>query len=57
MAITSAMRTQVTQLYVSLFGRAPEADGLSYWVSLLDGGSTFAQDFLPFWIFFSEARS
>jgi hypothetical protein len=28
MAITVAMRTQVSQLYVSLFGRAPDGEGL-----------------------------
>ncbi|MBR7801494.1 DUF4214 domain-containing protein [Undibacterium fentianense] len=47
MAVTTQMRTQVAQLYVSLFGRAPEADGLGYWVSQLDSGKTFqalAQD-------------
>ena len=43
MAITTAMRTQVTQLYVSLFGRAPESDGLGYWVGQLNAGQTFAQ--------------
>jgi len=40
MAITTTMRTQVTQLYVSLFGRAPDAGGLGYWVGQLDGGKT-----------------
>lgn len=47
MAITTAMRTQVTQLYVSLFGRAPESSGLGYWVGQLDSGKsiqTVAQD-------------
>lgn len=43
MAITTAMRTQVAQLYVSLFGRAPESDGLGYWVTQLGNGKTFAQ--------------
>ena len=43
MAITTTMRTQVTQLYVSLFGRAPEGEGLGYWVGQLDAGKTFAQ--------------
>ncbi len=38
MAITSAMRTQVTELYTSLFGRAPESDGLGYWVTRLGNG-------------------
>ena len=47
MAVTPQMRTQVTQLYVSLFGRAPEADGLGYWVQQLNAGKSFqsiAQD-------------
>lgn len=47
MAVTTQMRTQVTQLYVSLFGRAPEASGLGYWVSQLSAGKsvqTVAQD-------------
>ena len=40
MAITSAMRTQVAELYVSLFGRAPESDGLGYWVTRLGNGES-----------------
>ena len=47
MAVTTQMRTQVTQLYVSLFGRAPEAGGLGYWVQQLGEGKslqTVAQD-------------
>ena len=43
MAITTQMRTDVTGLYVSLFGRAPESGGLGYWVSQLDAGKTLAQ--------------
>lgn len=43
MAITVAMRTQVSQLYVSLFGRAPDGEGLGFWVAALDGGMTIAQ--------------
>ena len=42
-AITTTMRTQVSQLYVSLFGRAPEVDGLTYWVKSMGDGATFAQ--------------
>lgn len=38
MAITVEMRTQVSQLYVALFGRAPDAEGLGFWVQKLDGG-------------------
>jgi hypothetical protein len=40
MAITAAMSTQVTQLYVSLFDRAPERDGLGYWVQELGAGKS-----------------
>jgi len=43
MAITVAMRTQVSQLYVSLFGRAPDGEGLGFWVNQLDNGQTLAQ--------------
>lgn len=39
-AITAAMRTSVTQLYTALFGRAPEADGLGYWVNAMAGGKS-----------------
>jgi len=38
------MRTDVAGLYAALFGRAPEADGLGYWVDqLANGGRTMAQ--------------
>jgi S-layer protein len=43
MAITTQMRTEVANLYVALFGRAPERDGLGYWVNQLDAGKTVAQ--------------
>ncbi|MFY7906181.1 MAG: DUF4214 domain-containing protein, partial [Burkholderiaceae bacterium] len=43
MSITVAMRTQVSQLYVSLFGRAPDGEGLGYWVGQLAAGKTVAQ--------------
>jgi hypothetical protein len=43
MAITTQMRTDVANLYVSLFGRAPERDGLGFWVQQLDSGKTLAQ--------------
>jgi len=42
MPITVAMRTQVAQLYVSLFGRAPDGEGLGFWVGKLDAGDSFA---------------
>jgi len=38
MAITVEMRTQVSQLYVALFGRAPDGEGLGYWVNELGTG-------------------
>jgi len=34
-AITSAMRTQVSEMYVSLFGRAPDGEGLGFWTNAL----------------------
>jgi len=34
------MQTQVTQLYVALFARAPESEGLGYWVNQLGNGAT-----------------
>ncbi|MFA7279385.1 MAG: DUF4214 domain-containing protein [Sterolibacterium sp.] len=42
MAITAAMRTTVTQLYAALFNRAPDSDGLGYWVQQLDSGTSTA---------------
>jgi len=42
-AITVAMRTEISQLYVSLFGRAPDSDGLGFWVSSYAGGNTLAK--------------
>ena len=42
MSITVEMRTQVSQLYVSLFGRAPDGEGLGYWVGQLADGKTIA---------------
>ncbi|HEY0879047.1 MAG TPA: DUF4214 domain-containing protein [Zeimonas sp.] len=38
MAITVEMRTEVSQLYVALFGRAPDGEGLGFWVNKLDEG-------------------
>lgn len=43
MAITVQMRETVSQLYVSLFGRAPDGEGLGYWVGQLNAGQTMAQ--------------
>jgi hypothetical protein len=42
MAITVQMRTQISELYVALFGRAPDGEGLGFWVSLLDSGTPLA---------------
>lgn len=43
MAITVQMREQVSQLYVALFGRAPDGEGLGFWVQQLDSGKTMVQ--------------
>ncbi len=40
MATTPELQKLVTQLYVSLFGRAPELEGLNYWVSQLQAGKS-----------------
>lgn len=43
MAITTQMRTDVSQLYVALFGRAPDGEGLGYWVQQRDAGQSMTQ--------------
>src|SRR5215210_6636684 len=43
MAITVAMRTEISQLYVALFGRAPDGDGLGFWVNLRNQGQSLTQ--------------
>ena len=43
MATTTQMNTGVSQLYVALFGRAPDAQGLDFWAGLLSSGQTLAQ--------------
>jgi hypothetical protein len=43
MAITLQMRTEVAQLYVALFGRAPDGEGLSFWTQLRGQGKTMAE--------------
>ena len=62
MAITVAMRTEVSQLYVALFGRAPDSEGLGFWVNLRNQGQSLTQiansmfataparDFFPTWM-------
>ena len=42
-AITVAMRTEISQLYVSLFGRAPDGEGLGFWVSSYANGNSIAK--------------
>jgi hypothetical protein len=42
MTITVAMRTEISQLYVSLFGRAPDGEGLGFWVNSYSKGNTLA---------------
>jgi len=39
---TVAMRENVSKLYVALFGRAPDAEGLGYWAQSLADGKTLA---------------
>lgn len=43
MAITVQMRTEVSQLYVALFGRAPDGEGLGFWVNKLAGGTSLVE--------------
>jgi hypothetical protein len=43
MAITVEMRTEISQLYVALFGRAPDGEGLGFWVGLRDGGMSLTE--------------
>lgn len=38
-----ASEKDVAQLYVAMFGRAPDAEGLRYWAGLLDGGQSISQ--------------
>lgn len=35
--------TKITQLYVAMFGRAPDFEGLNFWASGLDAGQTVAK--------------
>jgi len=42
-AITVAMRTEISQLYVSLFGRAPDGEGLGFWTKSYSDGNTIAK--------------
>ena len=40
MAVTLQNRTEISALYVALFGRAPDAEGLAYWASEVDKGQS-----------------
>lgn len=40
--VLNGNQRKVTQLYVALFGRAPERDGMRYWVSQLESGWSVA---------------
>lgn len=37
------MRTEISQLYTALFGRAPDADGMGFWVGLRNDGQSLTQ--------------
>lgn len=43
LAGTQGQRQAISQLYVALFGRAPDADGLDYWAGLRASGQTVTQ--------------
>ena len=43
MAATTQINAWVSQLYVALFGRAPDAQGLDFWAGLLASGQTLTQ--------------
>lgn len=40
MAVSAQMRAQVSQLYVAMFGRAPDGEGLGFWVQQLSNGQS-----------------
>lgn len=43
MALTTNATTKVTQLYVAMFGRAPDFEGLNFWGGALDAGQSVAK--------------
>lgn len=43
MAVTKQMQTNVSALYVALFGRAPDANGLAFWANEVDQGQSLTQ--------------
>ncbi len=38
-----SVKSEVAQLYVAMFGRAPDAEGLNYWAGLRDSGKSIVQ--------------
>lgn len=43
MGTSTQTNVEVSQLYVALFGRAPDSGGLAYWAALRDSGQSVAQ--------------
>ena len=43
MALSTNATTKVTQLYVAMFGRAPDMEGMNFWGGALDAGQSVAQ--------------
>lgn len=41
--MSEALNLEVAQLYVALFGRAPDAEGLAYWAGLRSAGQSMQQ--------------
>ena len=39
-SVTSQNRVDVSNLYVALFGRAPDGEGLGFWSNLLANGAS-----------------
>ncbi len=42
-SVTAQNRADVSDLYVALFGRAPDGEGLGYWSNQLSGGQSLTQ--------------
>lgn len=47
--ISATDLTTLIELYVAYFNRAPDADGLSYWIEQVANGATLAQIGAQFW--------
>ena len=43
MAVTAQQRAEVSQLYVAMFGRAPDGEGLGCWTQKMADGETITQ--------------